>query len=346
MIAPDDLAECRRAIEHGSRSFYAASKLLPRKVADPAMALYAFCRLADDAVDLSDEKAAAVLSLRDRLDLAYKGTPRDAAADRAFTAMIHDFDMPREYPEALLEGLAWDATDRRYANISELRDYSARVASAVGAMMCVLMGVRDADALSRACDLGVAMQLTNIARDVGEDAREKRLYLPLDWMEELGVDPEAFLADPQATPEIREITRRLLAEASKLYERSEAGISRLPLSSRTGIYGARFIYSGIGRKVAQAKFDSINTRARTSGREKIALIGLSIVRTLGSAVLPQSAILHARPLPEVAFLVDAGASKGGVASSGWGEGRGGAVVGILAQLEQRDRMRGTHPFSP
>ncbi len=346
MIDPADLAECRRAIEHGSRSFYAASKLLPRKIADPAMALYAFCRLADDAVDLSDAKAAAVLSLRDRLDLAYAGTPRDAAADRAFTAMIHDFDMPREYPEALLEGLAWDATERRYATLSELRDYSARVASAVGAMMCVLMRVREADALSRACDLGVAMQLTNIARDVGEDAREGRLYLPLDMMAELGVDPDAFLADPKPTPEIREITRRLLKEATRLYERSEAGISRLPLSARPGIYGARFIYAGIGRRVAKMDHDSITGRARTSGREKTALLAKSLLRTASSIVMPQSAILHARPLPEVAFLVEAGASRGGVASEGWGEGRAGAVVGILAQLEQRDRAAGRQAFSP
>jgi len=206
-------------------------------------------------------------------------------------------------------------------------------------MMCVLMGVRDADALARACDLGVAMQLTNIARDVGEDAREKRLYLPLDWMEELGVDPDAFLANPEATPEIREMTRRLLLASDGLYQRSEAGISRLPLSSRTGIYGARFIYAGIGRQAAKAQYDTVSQRARTSGREKIGLLALSMLRTVGSVITPQSAILHARPLPEVAFLVDAGASTQGVASSGWGEGRGGAVVGILAQLEQRDRAK-------
>ena len=86
----------------------------------------------------------------------------------AFAAVIEGFDMPRILPDALLEGLAWDAMGRRYATLSDLRAYSARVASAVGAMMCVLMRVRDRDALARACDLGVAMQLTNIARDVGE----------------------------------------------------------------------------------------------------------------------------------------------------------------------------------
>jgi phytoene synthase len=107
----------------------------------------------------------------------YEGRPFDAPADRAFAAIIEQFEMPRALPEALLEGLAWDATERRYEALEELYGYSARVASAVGAMMCVLMGVRDENALARACDLGVAMQLTNIARDVGEDARERRHVL-------------------------------------------------------------------------------------------------------------------------------------------------------------------------
>ena len=129
MIDPRDMEHCREAIRHGSLSFHAASKLLPGKVRDPALALYAFCRLADDAVDLNDEKPAAVLRLRDRLDLAYAGRPVDAPADRAFAAMIEEREMPRALPEALLEGLAWDAMERRYASLSELRAYSARVAS-------------------------------------------------------------------------------------------------------------------------------------------------------------------------------------------------------------------------
>ncbi|MDA0962938.1 MAG: squalene/phytoene synthase family protein, partial [Proteobacteria bacterium] len=168
MIAPADMEACREAIRHGSLSFHAASRLLPARVRDPALALYAFCRLADDAVDLQTEKADAVLRLRDRLDLVYAGRPRDAAADRAFAAVVEEFEMPRALPDALLEGLAWDAEGRRYSDISGLYAYSARVASAVGVMMTVLMRVRDADALARACDLGVAMQLTNIARDVRE----------------------------------------------------------------------------------------------------------------------------------------------------------------------------------
>jgi phytoene/squalene synthetase len=105
---------------------------LPARVRDPALALYAFCRLADDEVDEGADKGRAVLTLRDRLDLAYRGRPRNAPEDRAFTALIEDFDMPRALPEALLEGLAWDATGRQYQTLSGVLDYSARVAAAVG----------------------------------------------------------------------------------------------------------------------------------------------------------------------------------------------------------------------
>ena len=220
MIRPDDLDHCREAIRHGSLSFHAASKLLPAKVRDPALALYAFCRLADDEVDEGDYQAGAVFRLQERLERAYAGRPKDAPEDRAFAAIVEDFQMPRALPEALLEGLAWDAAEHRYDTLSGVRDYSARVASAVGAMMCVLMRVRDPDALARACDLGVAMQLTNIARDVGEDARMGRIYLPLDWFSEAGIDPLNFVREPLPTDDVRRMVKRLLAEADRLYRRS------------------------------------------------------------------------------------------------------------------------------
>ncbi|MGR3502074.1 15-cis-phytoene synthase [Pseudaestuariivita sp.] len=308
MIAPQDLEHCREAIRHGSLSFYTASRLLPASVRDPALALYAFCRLADDEVDLGDAKVAAVTDLKDRLDLAYQGTPRNAPADRAFAAIVEEFEMPRALPEALLEGLAWDAMERRYDTLSDVRSYSARVAAAVGAMMCVLMRVRDRDALARACDLGVAMQLTNIARDVGEDARENRLYLPRDWFVEAGVSEAEFLANPTASPEIRAMTKRLLREAQALYHRSEAGVPELPIKARTGIYAARHIYAAIGPKVARAGYDNITRRAVTTKATKLGLLGVAMARTAVSVAMPKSAVVYAKPLPEVAFLVDAAAA--------------------------------------
>ncbi len=340
MIAPADMAACREAIRHGSLSFHAASRLLPARVRDPALALYAFCRLADDAVDDAathpQAKVAAVLRLRDRLDRVYAGRPRNAPADRAFAAVVADHDMPRALPDALLEGLAWDAMGRRYASLSDLTGYSARVASAVGAMMCVLMGVRDAHALARACDLGVAMQLTNIARDVGEDAAHGRLYLPTDWFAEAGLDPQAFLAAPAPTQDIRAMTARLLAEADRLYARCEPGIGRLPHACRPGIFAARHIYAGIGGAVRRSGCDAVTRRGRTTKAQKMGWLGLSILRTGFSTVSPGSAILFAPALPEVAFLVDAAARRP-VRRSAWGEGRTGALIEVFAQLEARDR---------
>lgn len=333
MTYQSDLEICREMIRHGSLSFHAASRLLPSKVRDPALALYAFCRLADDAVDLHHEKAAAVLQLQERLDAVYAGRPRDAAPDRAFAEVVSRFDMPRALPDALLEGLAWDAMGRRCETMSDLYAYSARVASAVGAMMTVLMGVRDRHALARACDLGVAMQLTNIARDIGEDAVEGRLYLPLAWFAEAGLNPDSFLANPRPTPEIRRMTKRLVMEANRLYYRSEAGISALPRNCRPGIYAARLIYAGIGKEVSRAEYDSISGRAHTSGRQKIGWIAQAALRSAITAVTPGSAVLYGKPLPEVAFLVDA-AARG---HEDWS--RADALVRALAQLAATDRRR-------
>ena len=333
MIDPRDMEHCDEAIRHGSLSFHAASRLLPRSLRDPALALYAFCRLADDAVDLHDAKADAVLSLHERLDKAYAGRPRNAPADRAFTAVIEDFDMPRALPEALLEGLAWDAAGRRYASLSELRAYSARVASAVGVMMCVLMRVRDRDALARACDLGVAMQLTNIARDVGEDAREGRLYMPTEWMEQEGLAPEAFLESPRPCPEMATMVRRLLREADDLYVRGAAGIAALPVSCRPGIFAARHIYAGIGGQVRAAGHDSVSRRARTAGWQKMGWLGLSLLNAGGTVVTPQSPLIYARPLPETAFLVDAAADA--KPATDWSE----TLYETLAELKSNDRDR-------
>ena len=326
-VAPADLDACRAAIRAGSLSFHAASRLLPADVRDPSLVLYAFCRLADDAVDLSVAPTGAVLRLSDRLDAVYAGRPANAPADRAFAAVVEATEMPRALPEALLEGLAWDADGRRYDTLSDLLSYAARVAASVGAMMCVLMGVRGASTLARACDLGLAMQLTNVARDVGEDAGIGRLYLPRRWLAEAGLDPDAFLARPEGSPALTSVVSRLLMEAERLYARSEAGIGSLPLGVRPGIWAARSIYAGIGREVLRGGCDP-RLRARTTSAFKAARLGLAFARTAAGG----GSMLDVPPAPEAAFLVDAAARR-----NPWGEGRAGALIGLLAQLEARDR---------
>ncbi len=285
----------------GSKSFAAASLLLPRRVREPATVLYAFCRLCDDRVD-SDPTAteAAVDELRERLRRVYAGRPEEHPVDRALAVVVERSAVPIGLPDALLEGLAWDARGRRYETLDELYAYAARVAGTVGAMMTVVMGRRGPSVLARACDLGVAMQLTNIARDVGEDAQRGRIYLPLAWMREAGLDPDGWLAGPVANDVMKSLVARLLAEASTLYERADRGVAALPADCRIAIRAARLIYSDIGRYVSRAGFDSVSRRAFVPRLRKLWLLA----RSLG-APLMRPASIDAPPLEPTRFLVTA-----------------------------------------
>ena len=297
-----DLAACRASLRHGSKTFQAASLLLPRSVREPASALYAFCRLADDAVDAPTGRVGAVERLRERLHRAYAGMPHDDPADRALAVVVARHHIPAALFDAMLEGFEWDAQGRRYDTLAELHDYAARVAGTVGAMMALLMGVRSPEALARACELGVAMQLSNIARDVGEDARLQRLYLPREWMREAGLDPDAWLARPAFSPALGGVVKRLLDVAAGLYERVGDGVASLPLGCRPGINAARFMYAEIGHEVVRRGLDSVSTRAHVPGSRKAWLLLHSLVRV---PLLPPAVGQPVAPLPATRFLVDA-----------------------------------------
>ncbi|MBS0529653.1 MAG: phytoene/squalene synthase family protein [Proteobacteria bacterium] len=344
-LDPADMAACRALLKGGSRTFHAASKVLPRTVADPAIALYAFCRLADDAVDLGSDRRTAVARLQDRLDRAYRGQPMNLAADRVFADVVTKFGIPRALPEALLEGLAWDAEVRRYETLHDVSAYAARVAGSVGAMMTLVMGQRAPDIVARACDLGVAMQLTNIARDVGEDARAGRLYLPLRWLREAGIDPEAWLANPVFTPEIAAIVQRLLDAADALYARATLGIAHLPLACRPGIYAARALYAEIGRELERGGLDSISRRAVVSTNRKLTVLARMLV-LLETEWTPAQRLGPMAPLDESRFLVEAVAAAPHRDATRLPkrrtrpvEDRVVWVIELFARLERRDQLQ-------
>ena len=324
-----DLAVCERTIREGSKSFYAASLLLPKRLRRDAFALYAFCRQSDDLVDTGSLGPAAIDELNRRLDLACRGTPRAHPVDRAFADVMARHRLPRALPAALIEGFAWDVEGRHYATIDELLDYAARVAGTVGAMMAVLMGARTKAALARATDLGLAMQLTNIARDVGEDARNGRIYLPLDWMEAEGVDPDAFLARPEFDDRIGRVVARLVGVAGEYYRRGEAGVAFLPGDCRTAIRAASRIYADIGGKLARCGHDSVTRRTVIPKARKLALVA--------GALVPRPVDADRLGLPAAAanvFLVEAAAAPE-PAEAAVPEGPFATMLDLLMRIDER-----------
>lgn len=310
----DELA-CEAILRAGSKSFHTASRLLPSRMRVPTMALYAFCRIADDEVDeLEADTAqhagaaiAAVERLGRRLDAVYRGEPADSPVDRLFARVVREHRIPRALPDALLDGMRWDAEGRSIADESALVAYAARVAAVVGVMMTLLMGERRPEVLARACDLGVAMQLTNIARDVGTDARMGRVYLPTTWLEEAGIDRAQLVQSPRFDPRLAELVQRLLQRADTLYRRADTGIALLPADCQRSILAARHIYAAIGTVIARRGHDSVTSRAVVSGARKL---WLALRSLWGRLPVAEPAVLALPVLPEAAFLVSAEALDG------------------------------------
>lgn len=312
-----DLHDCESLMRSGSKTFFAASLVLPSRVRAPATALYAFCRLADDTIDLESHlhggPMGALHHLQHRLQRIYDGCPSPVPADRALSAVVAQFDIPKALLDALLEGFEWDLQSRRYETIGQLHDYGARVAGTVGSMMAIIMGARSPQAQARACELGLAMQLTNIARDVGEDARNGRLYLPREWMREAGLDPDEWLRSPTFSPALGSVVSRLLAEADMLYERAALGIPALPRDCRPAIQAARLVYADIGREVERAGFDSVSRRACVSSQRKLGLMAVAFGAAAMSPAWRQHGDADAPvPVPAIQYLVDVAATPSAV----------------------------------
>jgi len=289
----------------GSKTFFAASRLLPIRVRAASVALYAFCRVADDMVDQGGDVHTNLAALRHRLDLIYTGTPANYVEDQALSLVVQQYRLPRLYLDALLEGFEWDALGRRYETLEELQAYAARVAGTVGAMMCWIMGTKSGLTLARACELGLAMQLTNIARDVGEDARNGRIYLPLEWLSAESIDVTEWLNDPKPTPEIKALISRLLNEADILYRRAQSGIAELPPDCRAAIFAASSIYGEIGTQLRREGLDSISRRTVVSTTRKLVLLASAWTQVRWVYTNSQ----QPEPLKPIQFLVEDCESK-------------------------------------
>lgn len=259
-------------IRRHSKSFALAARLLAPRERRHAEALYAWCRAADDAVDLAPTPADAVRaldSLRAEVDAVYAGGPATGAA-AALASVVAACDVPRDYPLAMLAGFEMDAAGTTYQNVDELLVYCHRVAGVVGLMMCHAFGVKDRRAFAHADQFGIAMQLTNVARDVSEDWGRGRLYVPADWLARVP-RPGEPLDDAAFAPAVR----RLLELAGDYYRAGEAGLRYLAPRARLAARVAGLVYAEIGREVARRGYRVGAGRAVVSPGRKLQLVALA-----------------------------------------------------------------------
>ena len=265
----DSYQACRRMILRHSRSFFFSSHFLPLPKRRAVRALYAFCRTTDDAVDLTPEDPARALA-------AWVRTVRTPALSAlhptlpAWDDTCRRHALPATLANELLAGVAMDLTIHRYATFADLWLYCYRVASVVGLLSMHIVGSANG-AEPYAIKLGVALQLTNILRDIGEDARRGRIYLPQEDLERFGLADDDILAG-RVDARFQSLMRFEIARARRLYAESWPGVALLANDSRLAIGAASHVYARILDKIAANNYDVFRLRAHLSTAEKLALL--------------------------------------------------------------------------
>jgi len=276
------VAAAGATIAAGSKSFAAASKLFDRRTRERAWLLYAWCRACDDIADAqelghgqqhADDPGARIARIRDCTALALAGKPTGDASFDGLAVVVAETGLPRRFIDDHIAGFALDADEWRPRSEADLLRYCYHVAGVVGCMMAVVMGVDPGDevTLDRACDLGLAFQLANIARDVEEDDRSGRCYLPEEWLVEMDFPPGQHMKPP-FRKRLTVLARRLATMAERYEGSARYGTPALPYRSAWAVLAAADIYGGIARKVAAAGDHAWDHRVSTSKAEKIAAI--------------------------------------------------------------------------
>lgn len=284
----------RKLIAAGSKSFAAASALFEPQTRDLARLLYAWCRHCDDVIDGQSlghaslvaadlrQADAKLAELRTKTSDALAGRAREPVF-QALAAVVEARAIPSRYPMDLLEGFAMDVAGRRYRTLDDTLTYCYHVAGSVGVMMAMIMGVRDADSLHRASDLGIAFQLTNIARDVAPDAKTGRVYLPESWLKAKGLSPQR-IGQCGTEADTASVVRDLLELADCYYASASVGIGRLAPRSAWAVTAARDIYRSIGIEVRRRGPAAWDERVAVPKSRKMALIMRSGLATASRTI--------------------------------------------------------------
>jgi phytoene synthase len=267
------------SIARGSKSFRAASRLFDRQTRERAWLLYAWCRACDDIADgqdhggtmsATDDPQARLAKIKTLTSQALEGSTQVPPAFQGLRVVAEECHIPRRYMDDLIAGFALDTDGWRPQSEDDLLRYCYHVAGSVGCMMAIVMGVSPDDeaTLTRACDLGLAFQLANIARDIAEDAAGGRCYLPAQWLAEAGIDPRDIMA-AKTRPALAMLAKRLADSAARYEESARRGTPALPHRSAWAVLSAAAIYGGIARKVGAEPAQALETRVFTSRAEKL-----------------------------------------------------------------------------
>ena len=272
---------------HG-RSFSFASSLIPEPHRSRLLAVYAYCRYTDDLVDGAHRSRAEGLARLDwwldASEAAYNGRHSDQAMLRIVMQDMSAAGVPFRYVSDLCRGMRMDLLETRYATVADLRTYCYRVAGVVGLWLTELFGVHDRETLERAACLGVAMQLTNIVRDVGEDWERGRLYLPRSIMRRHGLTTATIdrvrRSREKVPAEYAAVMEELMTLAEDEYRQAWSGIAALPDFFRPAVAVASRVYAAIHEVVRASGYDTLRRRAVTSTTRKLA-IARATLRELG-----------------------------------------------------------------
>jgi 15-cis-phytoene synthase len=286
----------RGMLARGSKSFALAARVLPTSCRDDVAVLYAYCRRADDWIDDAPaiEQPARLDQLAAELCSIYANEPQSDPVLAEFQRVVERYAIPEAYPRALLDGFRSDVGAVRIGTLAELLLYAHRVAGVVGLMSCCVFGVREQRALEHANDLGIAMQLTNVCRDVAEDWRRDRVYLPAELLGSAAGAP----LDRAGQTQVQDALRCLLELAERHYASGDLGLRALPLRVAIAVRAARLVYAAIGGRLAAQGYDVNAGRAVVPTWRKLVLVARAVVSELAHrAAAPRRRRLAAEEVP-------------------------------------------------
>jgi phytoene synthase len=273
----------RLLTEHYSKSFYISAKMLPEERRWATYALYGFCRYADNLIDNPRHRSKEELLheadfISREIEIAYRTGESEHPILKSFITVAKYYHIPIKYPQELIAGVIMDIQTSRYRTFDELYVFAYRVAGVVGLMMTHVLGYKTDRAFEYAEKLGIAMQLTNILRDIKEDLHLNRIYLPLEEMQQFGVS-EANLFQEKMSPELKDLMKFQVKRAQRYYDEANPGIKFLKPESRFAIYSASKIYNGILHKIEHRDYNPFRGRVFVPQARKMGILLREVLRS-------------------------------------------------------------------